>query len=333
MTEPKNDEKYTPEGRTIVDDSVFDDPGEGEDINTPEDTNPPEDKGGGEINADVDNPDADNDPEDGKDDDVDDPDKKDNDPDEGKDDVLIAGKFKTKEELEKAYQNLGGDPAKFKTVEGLVEAYTYRESEFTRLKQEQAERDRIANLIPENTGKDKIVPNSQATVDEMMKKVDWTKVTDAQSLGQQLFTIMLENMPKAQQELTPEQLVEKVMPMMKEREEKQQALHEIETEVPRLKSDAAFRKAFAYHVVGGKSDGTKYPRTKEGLKDAMKDFLAWGKSIADESARQTKINNDSKNAAAGIPTGGSADIVNNKKGDEVDDIISAYAEKQKKLGF
>lgn len=167
-----------------------------------------------------------------------------------------------------------------------------------------------------------------------MKKVDWTKVTDAQTLGQQLFTIMLENMPKEQpQQMTPQQLVETVMPLMKEREEKQKALSDIEGEVPRLKTDMAFRKAFAYHVVGGKSDGSKYPRTKAGLQEAMKDFLAWGKSIADESSRQTQIQTKAKKSAqAPRETGAETPPGGGKQMDEADEIISAYAEKQKKFG-
>lgn len=326
-------EEYSPEGRVIVDESVFEEPGAETttpetttpETTTPETTTPPvetetetETEVETETETETETPAETTKPKDP--------------PAE----VLLAGKFKTEEELKKAYQTLGGDPTRFKTKEALAEAYEYRQGEYTRLQQEQAERDRIANLVPNTPHNEPVTPAAPITADDMMKKVDWTKVTDAQTLGQELFKIMLEAMPKAQaedpmQRMTPEQLVERIAPIIKEREEKMAALSEIETEVPRLKKDPAFRKAYAYHVVGGKADGTKYPKTKEGLKEAMKDFLSWGKSIAEESARQTTVNTALKKAALpAAETGG--EIPGGGKGDEADDIISAYAEKQKKFG-
>lgn len=332
-------EKQGPDGRTIVDESIFEEPGAetttpettpAETVTpaaetTPKETVTPEKPESGEVTEDQ--------PNGG----VVTPKPKEETTTPVVPETLIAGKFKTEDELKKAYQNLGGDPTKFKTTAALVEAYDYRNSEYTRVQQEQAERDRIARIIPNTPHKETVTPAVPLTADDMMAKVDWSKVSDAQTLGKQLFSIMLEAMPKAQaadptQQMTPEQLVEKIAPIIKEREQKMEALNEIEVEVPRLKKDQAFRKAYAYHVVGGKADGTKYPKTKEGLKEAMKDFLSWGKSIAEESARQTTVNAAGKKSALPAPEAG-GEMPGGGKGDEADDIISAYAENQKKYNF
>lgn len=331
-------EEYSAEGRVIVDESVFEEPGEEaatQDTTTPEETTQetttPEETVNPEETITPKEGEEPTKPAEGEE-------TKTKEGEEGKEpEILFAGKFKTEDELKKAYQTLGGDPSKFKTIKALEEAYDYRQGEYTRIQQEQAERDRIANLVPNTPHNEPVAPNAPITADDMMKKVDWTKVTDAQTLGQELFKIMLEAIPKAQAvdpttQLTPEQLVERIAPIIKEREEKMAALSEIETEVPRLKKDPAFRKAYAYHVVGGRADGTKYPKTKEGLKEAMKDFLSWGKSIAEESARQTTVNAASKKSAIQAPEAGGS-MPGAAKGDEADDIISAYAENQKKYNF
>lgn len=243
---------------------------------------------------------------------------------------LYAGKYQTVDELKKAYQNLGGDPTRFKNDRALEEAYEYRNSEYTKVQQENAERERLSQAIE---ARKKAEKTPEQLVEDMMGKIDWTKVTDAQTLTKQLLPILIAGMPKGQPAMDEKTLVQKLIPIIQDRERKQEALATIETEVPRLKSDQSFRKAFALHVVGGK-DGVPYPKTADGLRMAMKDFLVFSRSMADETARQKEIDMRGKNAAI-TPSGGSPGLAipSNTSQDEVDQIISAYAEKQKKLSF
>lgn len=309
------------------DDSTVDDPSAQPENSTPESTQTPTQERKDTPSKPTDQPTA-----------VD-PEKPGNEPSPGKERTddpqnqprVYANKFKSEDELKKAYQNLGGNPDKFKSVEALEEAYEYRQGEYTRIQQEQAERDRLANMVPENTAGNTMPEDPKQTVDSMMAKVDWSKVENAEDLGKQLLTIFMENMPQNNQQIPTEaQLVERLMPLMQEREQKQKALTSLETEVPRLKTDQSFRKAFAYHVVGGRADGTKYPRTTEGLREAMKDFLAWGRSIAEEGARQNEINTQEKRGAIAPKEGGEGLPAQNQ-GDEMDDIIGAFAERQRKF--
>lgn len=243
---------------------------------------------------------------------------------------LLAGKYKTVDELKAAYQNLGGDPTRFQSDTALEEAYEYRNSEYTRVNQETAERERLSLAIEE---KRKSEQTPEQMVEGMMGKIDWEQVKDAQTLTKQLLPILIAGMPKGQAPMDETTLVEKLIPIIQDRERKQEALAAVETEVPRLKNDQSFRKAFALHVMGGK-DGIAYPKTADGLRAAMKDFLAFSRSMADETARQKEIDMRGKNAAL-TPAGGSPGSVipNNTPGDEADQIIGAYAEKQRKFGF
>lgn len=239
-----------------------------------------------------------------------------------------AGKYDSVDELKKAYQNLGGNPDRFgDDVAKLEEAYDYRQSEYTRIQQEQAERDRLNNQPTPETSQD---PNQ--IVEGMLEKVDWTKVEDAKDLGKQLLTIFMQNMPKNTPQPTPEQMVERIAPLLQERERKQKALSYIEGKVPRLTKDQGFRRAFAFHVVGGRKDGTPYPRTNEGLDEAMKDFLQWGKSIADESAAQTQVTTQQKRDAL-PPREHGGDLPQPDQEDEIDEVIAYHKERQAKLGI
>jgi len=243
---------------------------------------------------------------------------------------LFAGKYKTVDELKAAYQNLGGDPTKFKNDTALEEAYEYRNSEFTRVQQENSERERLSLAIEE---KRKSERTPEQVVEDMMGKIDWTQVTNAQTLTKQLLPILIAGMPKGQAPMDETTLIEKLVPIIQDRERKQEALATVENEVPRLKNDQPFRKAFAIHVMGGK-DGVPYPKTADGLRSAMKDFLAFSRSMSDETQRQKEIDMRGKNAALTPPDGGGGvTIPDNTPEDEANQIIRAYAEKQAKFGF
>lgn len=241
---------------------------------------------------------------------------------------LYAGKYRTVDELKRAYQNLGGDPTRFDNDKALEEAYQYRNAEYTRVQQENAERERT---IAAMEARKKAERNPDQVVEEMLGKIDWNQVTDAQTLTKQLLPIILQNIPQGQATMDEGQLVEKIIPIIQEREQKQAALAAMEREVPRLTTDPAFRKAYALHVAGGRKDGTPYPRTKEGLQEAMRDFQAFAKSLLTETQKQQEQQDRAK-AAALQPSGGGMDI-KGKKTDEADDIIAAYAAKQRRLGF
>lgn len=240
---------------------------------------------------------------------------------------VYAGKYQSVDELKRAYQNLGGNPDRFTDPKALEEAYEYRQAEFTRIQQEEAERKRIAEQQPEAPKKD---PNE--IVESMMNQVDWSKVEDAKDLGKQLLSIFMQNMPQNTQAPTPEQLVEKIAPMLQEREQKQKALNYIESKVPRLTNDQGFRKAFALHVVGGRPNGTPYPRTNEGLDEAMKDFLSWGKSIAEEGAKAYQTQTQQKQNAL-PPKEHGGDIPTPDTEDEIDEVIAYHKERQSRLGI
>jgi len=241
---------------------------------------------------------------------------------------VYAGKYHSVDELKKAYQNLGGNPDRFgDNAQALEEAYEYRQSEFTRLQQEEAERQRLQERQTEDTPKD---PNQM--VEDMMNKVDWSKVDDAKDLGKQLLSIFMQNMPQNTPAPTPEQLVEKIAPMLQEREQKQKALNYIEGKVPRLTTGQGFRKAFALHVVSGRKDGTPYPRTNEGLDEAMKDFLSWGKSIAEEGAKAYQTQTQQKQNAL-PPKEHGGDLPQPTEEDEIDEVIAYHKERQSRLGI
>lgn len=242
---------------------------------------------------------------------------------------VFAGKFNSEDELKKAYQNLGGNPDRFKSVKELEEAYEFRQSEYTRYQQEQAETKRIADLAAEEQAN-----NNQPTTDEqadaLLAKVDWTKVNDANDLGKQLLKLFMEANPRSPQQPDPAALVDQMMPIMQEREKRLGELHAIETRVPRLVKDKPFRDAFGRHVLDEKKTGRFVD-----MDTAMKNFLEWGKSIVAETQQNQQQQQHDKEAAL-QPTQQGQSLPGNgeQKGDEADEIIGAYKQRNDKLnGF
>ena len=228
---------------------------------------------------------------------------------------LLAGKYKTEEELKSAFIELGGDPSKYDTTEKLEEAYGVRESEFSRVRHEQANLDRL-NKGLENPQP----PTGEEGVNKMLAQVDWTKVNDAKDLASQLLTIIFNNLPN-NKPLTEEELATRVAPMIADREKKFKELTDLEGRVPRLKADKNFRNAFATFIRGQKDAGTF-----KSLEQTMTDFLGVNQAIIDENANNTTAAAAGK-AAAQTPTEtGEGAGTASRGGDEADDILSAYAD-------
>lgn len=243
---------------------------------------------------------------------------------------LFAGKYKSEEDLRHAFINLGGNPNKYKTIEGLEEAYEVRQQEFSRSRAEEAERRRISLNI-ENRQTTQNQGEDPSNMEALLDKVDWSKVENARDLGRELLSLFSKIVPSNKPELPSEQeLVERIMPIMKEREERVEELRSLETDIPRLRKtpgqDNPFRDAFAKHVMGEKQS-----KSFVNLRTSMRNFLAFGKEIAEAAAVAKGIEQDNKAGAApisdrgaGLPQGGPADLV--------DDIIGSYKSRKEKLG-
>ena len=244
---------------------------------------------------------------------------------------MFAGKYKTEEDLRHAFINLGGNPNKYKTIEGLEEAYEVRQQEFSRSRAEEAERRRISQNIEDRRATTPGQGEDPSNMEALLDKVDWSKVENARDLGRELIQLMSQIVPKNQPNLPSEaELVEKMLPIMKEREERTEELRGLETDIPRLRKTAGqenpFRDAFARHVMAEKQTGSFV-----NLRTSMRNFLSWGKEIAEEAGRMEGIRKDDKAGAApisdrgaGLPKGGPADVV--------DEIIGSYKARKDKLG-
>jgi len=242
--------------------------------------------------------------------------------------VLLAGKYSTEQELKNAFVQLGGDPSKFDSVEKLEQAYEVRQAEFTRVRQEQNEARRINEEVDKKEKQNEVL--SEENLNAMMEKVPWDKITDAKQMFVEMAKVLIANLP-ANQMPSEQELVARMTPMIQEREAKLTELHDLETKVPRLKSDPSFRKAFAYHVKGEQDEGTY-----KGIGQSMKNFLKFNQGIVDEVGKSFTDNNAAKNnAGATTPPDGGANMGGAPKPSEDDDIlggiIGAYEEHTNKF--
>lgn len=251
---------------------------------------------------------------------------------EGQAPRMYADKFKTEEELKFAFINLGGNPNRYTTIEKLEEAYEVRQQEFTRSRQEIQTQERLRKGAENNNGNSTPgQPGNPLDSEALLDQVNWEKVENARDLGRELLAIMSKIAPKSEPNLpSEEELVERMMPIMQEREARANELRALETDIPRLRitpgQENPFRDAFARHLMAEKQSGSYVS-----LKKSMTNFLNWGKEIAEEANRQTGIQKDNKIGAAplsdrgtGLPTGGPVD--------EIDSIIGSYKERKNKLG-
>jgi hypothetical protein len=235
--------------------------------------------------------------------------------------VLLAGKYSTEQELKNAFVQLGGDPNKFDTTEKLEQAYEVRQAEFTRVRQEQNEARRINEEVDKKDSQAQLL--SEENLTKMMEQVPWDKIGDAKQMFVEMAKVLLANVPTNQMP-SEQDLVARMTPMIQERESKLTELHDLETKVPRLKSDPSFRKAFAYHVQGEQQEGAY-----QGIGQAMKNFLKFNQGIVDEVGKSFADNAAAKNdAGATTPPDGGANMGGAPKPSEDDDIlggiVSAY---------
>jgi len=243
-----------------------------------------------------------------------------------------AGKFKSVEDLRHAFVNLGGNPNKFKSDEALEEAYEVRQSEFSRVRQEAATIARLEQPIqnPNNTTPNQ-TGNPLENPEALLDQVEWDKVENARDLGRELLKVVAPLMQQPQIAMPSEsELVDRIMPVMQQREAAQRELQAIETEVPRLKlvegQENPFRNAFAMHVKNEKQSGSF-----SDLRTSMKNFLSWAEDISTARAAAKVASTEAKVDAA--PTDNRGEGLPNGQADEVDSIIGAFKSRQDKFSF
>ncbi len=240
---------------------------------------------------------------------------------------LLAGKYKTKEELAAAFTELGGDPTKYDTPEKLVEAYEVRNAEFTRSRQETEEAKRISDAADAKARADALAveQSPEKIVEKILGGLKMDEINNVEDMVKQLVPLLVANLPKPQAALDEAALAAKLEPEIRERTQRVQALATLEAEVPRLKTDMAFRKGFAAHLLAG-----TYERSEKGLKQAMQDFLSLARSIAGVAKDEDEKNAAAKAAAAaGTEQGATITTTPGKKtaeDDILEGIVGAYKE-------
>lgn len=239
---------------------------------------------------------------------------------------VYANKYHSLEELQKAFINLGGNPNKYSTPEGLEEAYEVRQAEWRRIQNEQGELARLSKVVTEPTpGRG---DNPQAEVEALLDKVDWAKVENARDLGRALVGILREGQP-LQRVPSEAEIVDRVLPVLQQREAAQRELSEIEAEIPNLRyvegQENEFRNAFATFILGQKRSGDY-----QNLRTSMKSFLRWNETILEQAGKMKATQLEAKQDAgsmtergAGLPSGNA---------DETDAIIGSFKARQEKFG-
>jgi len=230
-----------------------------------------------------------------------------------KEEAPLLGKFKTEADLRQAFANLGGNPDEYQDVSALAEAYRVREREFSRVRQQIAELEK-SNL--EEQGQDKQAGADDDMINQVADQIDWSKVQDARDLFAQTLKVV-DQLYRYRSQQERQELVQQIAAEIEQRERAAQELASVEAEVPRLKSDPVFRDAFAQFVAGQKQLG-KF----QNLKASMKDFLALGQKIAEETAK-VKAGEESQKQSAQMPESKAEGQTSSKK-DEVDAIVDAY---------
>lgn len=252
---------------------------------------------------------------------------------------LFAGKYETEQELKNAYINLGGDPAKYDTVEKLEEAYSVRQSEFTRVRQAQADEQRQREIAEEELRKAK---TPEEMVQGILEKIDFSKTTNAEELGKALVAAMIPALQESQKTFNPEQMVAEASAKLASRQKALDEIATIEKEVPRLviQYDNAgkpmpnpFRDAFGTFVQGLKNNGTY-----TGLQAAMKSFAGNTQVVVDDAIKnQNKQTEIKKINSATTPagSGGRNDALTHQPAPEDDilgGIVAAHNAQKAKFG-
>lgn len=232
---------------------------------------------------------------------------------------LLAGKYKSREDLETAFYSLGGDPTRYKGKgdEILEEAYEVRQSEFTRSRQQVRQQEPTPE--PQNQNQ---TPSEDELVTQVLNEVDFSNIKDAKDLiGASIrasIKVLSNKIPD------PDSIVARVQ----ETNQKQDALtklqNELEAEVPRLKTDPVFRDAFAGFLLIKKNRGTFSGDAKEELRQFTRSYVS-GEAPASNPT-------PGKDSGRGLPQAplNIANTSTPQGTDEVDDILGAFSDRQKR---
>lgn len=244
---------------------------------------------------------------------------------------LILGKFKTEQDLKNAFIELGGDPARFTDPKLLEEAYQVRESETSRSRAQLKAAEPVVPTAP--------LKSFQEMIAEEVAKYDpskfegpadmWKAQNDAMAAAAQRFEDQMKN--NQPQPLDPAEVDRNIKSLT--------ALHDLETKVPRLKSDTKLRQALAGHIRQLRDEG-KMPHTPEGYEDpagAFRDMIQNQQAVVEEASAALEIAKSGKdlsstvNADSANPNPASAP--KRDAGDAIiDDLLGAKALQDKKYG-
>ena len=243
---------------------------------------------------------------------------------------LLAGKYKTVDELRHGIEELGGDPTGITDTVALEQSYLAVQKVYNRMTERNKKAEDI--VTPEDEPA-KPFELSDDIVQEMTNQLDFTDENlDMRGMAAQMFRIMFgtlgKNLPQmlpkqeTTQQLTPQQMAAEVRRV----ETVNDSLGFIEAKVPRLVTDPNFRVQFANHLAAGKKAGT-YPEilTRDNMTTAMKDFLAGAASMAEEAKRLEVTATEDKGAAA-APDGGGAPASTEPAADPEGDILGSIME-------
>ena len=309
-------------GLTNVEPSVFlhEDEGNGEEHHeeASEDDTPPED--GGEAEEKKEEPSK---TDDGEEEET--PPKDPSKPeDEHKEEKVYAGKYKTVDDLKAALIELGIDPADYSSDVELETAYKTAQATYTRLRQHETEKKKQEIAVDETPDIEKIFTEAKA-------KIDYSKIKNSEQLGDATLKAVLETLMPIMQKLkvNPDELAgvvgEKITTTATKTNALLSELRDVETKVPRLRTDKKFRDSFADFVAGQKLNSTYVS-----LIDSITTFV--GGKVPSTDPNANKKGKDDKGSAAALPDNSEGADDRGKKKDEVDEILQAHTEHQIKFG-
>lgn len=241
---------------------------------------------------------------------------------------LYADKFKTTQDLKNSFIELGGDPAQFgDNIQLLEQAYQIRQREYSRVR---------ADIAHQNQTPPPVQKTVEQILQESFQGVDPTKFETPQQMweammggfGKALNEVQA-NQPVPQQGISPQDMAKHVRTV--------EAITNLESKVPRLKSDKLFRDSFAMHIRVLRDEG-RMPMTPDGHQDlngAFKNFVQGQSAIIEEANKAFEATNDAKTLSTATnrdsAPGNPAQQPRKNAGDAlVDEILDYKAEYDRK---
>jgi len=244
--------------------------------------------------------------------------------DEKKPEKVYAGKYKTVDDLKAALIELGIDPADYSSDSDLETAYKTAQATYTRVHQNEIEK-RKQEIPTDET------PDIEKLVTEANTKIDYSTIKNSEQLGQATVKAVLETLMPIMQKLkvNPDELAgvigEKITTQSATTNALLTELRDVESKVPRLRTDKKFRDSFADFITGQKLN-----HTYTSLLDSAKSFVG-GTEFKDDP-KANRQNKEDKGSAAALPDNSEGADDRGKKTDEVDDILKAHNEHIQKFG-